>query len=297
MPFFAFLRQEIAEVFRFSLFEPEASLLVGTVLGIKEKMPFDFYEALRRTGTLHIVVVSGFNISLISGRLLDWLAPYVGRKKALVLAFLMIWFYVSIVGFSPPVVRAAIMASFVYLSQFLGKVFNAWRALIVSALIMILINPNLVVDISFQLSFSAMAGLILFKDSLKRLEKLPLIGLDLAESFSAQLLVWPIIAYHFGRISWLAPLINIFVLWTVPKITAFGVLGGILGMAVPLLALPLIWLSYPLLFYFVEAIYLFNRLPFLEIKAEWFNLWLLAGYYFFVLAVLMVPQKANRERF
>jgi len=256
------LQEKAVRIYRCWLPEPEASLISGIVLGAKSALPRDFYEKLKITGTLHIVVASGYNLTVISRKPVGGLAWFVGRKMALVFGWLMIWGYVLVSGGEPPIIRAAIIISLVYLAQFLGKKFDVWRAFWLAIWLMLVIQPGLLTSISFQLSVAAMAGILifspeskfgLFRDKLQRLRKIPFVGKELTESLSAQLMVLPIIAYHFGEISWAAPLINMFVLPLVPYLMLLGLLG-LIGLLWLPLAIPFLYLSYPLTWFFVKFI-------------------------------------------
>src|SRR3990170_5470578 len=104
------LRESIAAFIRSGLPEPQASLLLGIILGIKSGFPPDFYEALRVTGTLHVVVVSGFNISVVINTLARSLV-FVPPKIRFFMTLTFLIAFVFLVGANPPVVRAAIMGS------------------------------------------------------------------------------------------------------------------------------------------------------------------------------------------
>src|SRR3989338_6227148 len=154
------LRESIAAFIRSGLPEQQASLLLGIILGIKSGFPPDFYEALRVTGTLHVVVVSGFNISVITNTL----------AKALIfisLAFLTA--FVLLVGATPPVVRAALMGSIALIGTVFGRQNDALRALLITVIVMLILQPSWAGELSFQLSFLATLGLILAFPLLGRL--------------------------------------------------------------------------------------------------------------------------------
>jgi len=243
---------------------PEGDLLAGIVLGAKQSFEADFYSRLRRTGTLHIIVASGFNVSLIGEKPTEKLAYLLGFKPAVIVGLLLIWFYAFLVGFDPPIIRASLMISILLLARFLGRRFDHWRTLFLVAWLMLMIQPTLITSVSFQLSLAALIGVSLAPGLFPSLVGRPL-GQELAETLSAQLLVSPLIAWHFGSNSWISPLVNLLVLPLVPWLTGFGLLA---------LLLPFFWmkkaflllLAYPFLFWIVQVIDYFGRWSVAELR-------------------------------
>ena len=258
-------RQKIEKVYRFSLPEPHASLMAGIVLGSKSGFPQDFYQALRQTGTLHVVVASGMNISLLGGALMPFLVLFLRRKLALVLAFLGIWFYVLLAGGEAPVIRAGIMGSLAFLGVGLGREKDAVRGLIFAGLLMLFINPNYLFDLGFQLSFAATVGILFVYPKIKawkpgrRFFSLPLFGDELAVTLAAQLLTLPIMVFSLGWFNPISPLVNALVLWTIPWMMGIGALGGLFGLSNSTLGQLFCLPAYPLLTYFIEMVKLFSR--------------------------------------
>lgn len=217
------LRDTIAEAVRQSLPEPQASLLLGMMLGVKGGFSSNFYEALRVTGVLHVVVVSGYNITVLINALGKGLIFLPLRVRALFIVLGVVLF-VSLVGPEAPVIRAAIMGSIALLATVLGRQKDALRAFLIAAMTMLIFNPKWLSDLSFQLSFLATLGLIVLYPMIDRLipgKGAPLRE-NLATTLAAQVLVWPLIAYTFGQVSLLSPLVNTLVLWTVPISTILG---------------------------------------------------------------------------
>jgi len=203
--------------------EPQASLLLGMMIGVKSRFPSDFYEALRATGTLHVVVVSGYNITVLINAVGKSL-PFLPLRIRGAITALVIFLFVSLVGFEAPVVRAAIMGTIALLATVLGRQKDALRAFLVTGGVMLIFNPKWSTELSFQLSFLATLGLILLTPVLDRYvpaKKVPLRG-DLVTTLAAQVFVWPLIAYTFRQVSMISPLVNTLVLWTTPIITVLG---------------------------------------------------------------------------
>ena len=102
------IRSKIDEKINKFLPEPQSSLLSGVLLGVDRGLPDDFEDDLRTTGTIHVVVVSGYNIMVVGGFFL-LLAGRIKRKYAIILSIIAIIFYTLLTGAQPPTVRAAIM--------------------------------------------------------------------------------------------------------------------------------------------------------------------------------------------
>jgi competence protein ComEC len=257
-------RRKIERIYRFSLPEPQASLMAGIVLGSKSGFPNDFYQALRQTGTLHVVVASGMNITFVAIFLINSLVIFINRRKAVILAFLGIWFYVVLAGGEAAVVRAGIMGSLAFLAMGLGRKGVAMRGLILAGLLMLFVNPLYLFDLGFQLSFAATAGILIVYPRLKSLKRtrkifaLPGFGDNLASTLAAQTLTLPIMIFNFGGYNPLSPLVNALVLWTIQWIMVIGAIGGILGLINLELGRLFCLLSWPLLTYFVEMVKLFS---------------------------------------
>ncbi|MFC1727447.1 ComEC/Rec2 family competence protein [Patescibacteria group bacterium] len=271
--------------------EPQSSLLNGILLGAKKRMPSDFEETLRRTGTLHVVVASGQNVTMLANFLMGVLCWVISRRKAVVFVLLSIVGYILMVGAEAPVVRAGIMASFVFLAQAFGREAGETWALLIAATLMLLISPLILFDLGFQLSFTAMAGMIwfypLFTNSDWWQKKLFFGRLNwfkeaLATTLSAQIMVFPVILINFGQLSLLSPFVNGLVIWVVPLVMILGLPIIILGLFSFFLSQVAAWLVWPLLTYFVQVISLSGQIPFTFLETGRLSIWWGAGYYLVV---------------
>ena len=261
------VRETILTFFTNALPEPQSSLFLGIVWGIKAGFSSSFYEVLKKAGLIHLVVASGQNISLFSKVLLDWLSLLFKRKAALVITLWVILLYVMLIGAEPPLVRAALMAGFSFLGFYLGKEALGGVALFVSAFLMLLFEPGLLGSISFQLSFMATAGLVFISPRMKKIRlfgrkifELPVLGQDLLESTSAQIATMPILFYHFGVFNPLSLVANLLVLWMIPLLMSLGVIAILVGLVFPFGGKFLVLLSWPLLTFFIKVAEFFGGL-------------------------------------
>jgi competence protein ComEC len=220
--------------------EPHASLLIGILLGVQSTIPDDVLEAFSATGTSHILVISGWNISVIIVGIAGLLAAFkLSRKQAALLSLPAIALYVVFVGASPSVLRAALMGSLAVLATLADRESEAWTSLLVACCAMTILDPNVLWDIGFQLSALATAGLFAFarpiEGLLTRRGPFAWRGLrwavePLTATLAASLLSLPILLYHFGRLSLIAPAANVLMLPAVPFAMLFGSLATVGGM-------------------------------------------------------------------
>ncbi len=288
------IRESLAEFYLQNLAYPYSDLLSGIVLGVKKELDQQFYNQLRKTGTLHIVVASGYNLTVSGEKPTRYLAYLIGRKPAVVAGIFLIWFYVSLVGWQPPIVRAGILLTVIFTAQLVGRKFSQSRGLFFTIWLMLMFKPDLATSISFQLSFAALLGIMVGGKIFGKLKSIPVIGGDLAETLSAQLLVAPIIAYHFGRLSILAPVTNALILPLVPYITAGGV-SALLGGFFPLLGRLILFLLYPVLWWSVKAVNWFSRLSIAEIGFS-LPLWGVVAAYLIIFAVFHIKSTTGKKQ-
>lgn len=261
--------------------EPHAGLLNGILFGTKATLSKELYNALIRTGTLHIVALSGMNITIIALIINSILLPFVSRRIASILTIAGIVLFVWFVGASPSVVRAAIMGSISLLAITLGR--QAWSLLswVLALGIMLVIKPSWIGDISFQLSALATIGIILFggnrqvprqinensKDKDRGfLEVLKNGGIqNFRLTLAAQVFTIPLIFFQFHRLSLISPLSNVLIGWTIQIITILGLIVSIVGLIflpfAQIIALP----TWVFLQYLVMVVDLTSKIPFASI--------------------------------
>ncbi len=256
--------------------DPEASLLSGILLGDDNGLPAALQQAYKNTGTAHIIAISGFNIAIIASLFVTLFSRLLGRRKGAIAAVLGIIVYTVLVGATASVVRAAIMGGLAILARQMGRRQNGLNTLAATAGVMAVFNPQTLWDVSFQLSFGATLGLVLYAGPLQDwftallARCLPLetakkisapVSTIMLFTLAAQLTTLPIMAWQFGRISLVSLLANPFVL---PVQPAVMVLSGV-ALLISFIYLPLgkvaAWLAWPFVAYTDRAVEFFNRVP------------------------------------
>src|SRR3989338_3797573 len=218
-----------------SISEPNASFINGIILGSRQNIPEEMKEAFNKTGTTHILAISGYNIMIISWAVLAGLVYFFRRRKAFWISVVVIILFTVLTGASASVVRASLMGLLLLFANGYGRLYDAKNSIILAGAVMVYINQfALVFDIGFQLSFLAVMGLLYIYPFLdNKFRKIPelwkLKELTLM-TISAQMAVAPLLIYYFRQISiWSLPA-NILILPLVPFAMLAGFLSGIGGM-------------------------------------------------------------------
>jgi competence protein ComEC len=278
------LREHLFQTLAKVLPEPQASLAQGIVLGIRYTIPTEVKGDFVRTGTAHILAISGLHLSIVAGILLSIGIWLFGRRRHIYiwLALAIIWLYALLTGMNPPIVRGTIMASLFLSAELLGRQRTAITSLAFVAAIMVGINPQILWDASFQLSFLAMAGLIFLSPLFQTVGRKGIIATmgeegvgvaltniitdSLSVTLAATIAVWPVIAHYFGIISLVGPLTTFLVLPALPGIIATGALAGLIGLFALTIAQGIGWLAWLFLSYMLLIVTGFASLPISAIK-------------------------------
>jgi len=279
--------------------EPHVSLLGGLVVGAQEAMGEDLINAFRVTGLIHIVVLSGYNITIVAESIMRVLGFLSSRTRAVV-GVLAIVLFAILTGATATVVRASIMALLVILARVTGRTYYIIRALLITAFLMVLYNPYvLLFDPSFQLSFLATLGLIFLVPLLESMfgwmGRFPVLRSFVLATLATQLFVLPLLLFQVGMLSTVSIPVNILVLPFVPTIMLFGFLTGVLGFIGSAVALPFGFVSYGLLAYVLKIVEWFSALPFAAISTPQIPAWEVFVIYG-VYAVLLLALYRHRKK-
>ena len=264
--------------------EPGASLLTGILLG-NDSMPKSIEDSFRRTGIVHIVVLSGYNITIVAESLVQVFA-FLPKYFSLGAGAFGIILFSLMVGGTPSVFRASCMALLVLIAKFTGRTYDVGRALIISGFIMVFINPYLLVfDTSFQLSFLSTIALIWISPIIERyLEWAPhRFGIRevTCATLSTQLFVLPLILLKIGQVSLVGLPVNLLVLGVIPLLMLIGFVTGLLGYISHVIALPFAFLSHIILSYVFLVVKIFDSLSFASISIPYFGATLFITLYVF----------------
>lgn len=266
-----------------SIEEPEASLVAGMLVGAKQSLGERLLELLRNAGIVHIIVLSGYNLTIVAEvimRMTAWLPRMVSFAAGSVSIVL----FALLAGAGATVVRASIMALLVVLARALGRPADLVRGLLVAGVLMVAHRPHIFLyDLSFQLSFLATLGLILLAPHVeRRISWIPErwgLRAIIAATISAELFVLPLLLFSIGNASVVGLITNTLVLPVVPVIMGIGFVAGVFGFITPILAFPVGLFAQVLSAYVIHVAEWFGALPFALAEAPTLPLWFLAASY------------------
>ena len=238
--------------------EPHASLLNGIIFGINLKTSKLFYEQLKIVGLLHLVVLSGINITML-GAIIANITGFLGKRASILLTILTIILFILFVGPQAPIVRAGIMGMLTLVAVLYGRKNIGLYSLFLSLIIIAIVFPDWLASVSLYLSYGATLGIMLFGQTKLNNYLWKNIKLTLA----AQIFTVPIIFFYFKQISLISPLSNLLVAETIPVLMVLGFLTAILGKINFILGLIPAYICYGILSYMVWVIEMLSKIPYI----------------------------------
>ncbi|MEA1964857.1 MAG: ComEC/Rec2 family competence protein [Candidatus Aerophobetes bacterium] len=225
-------RHWMIRVTEHTLPQPYSAILKGIMLGDKESLPSEVREYFLRTGTGHILVVSGLHVGLILFILfLLFKSLGLSFKLASLISIPLLGYYALLTGLRAPVVRASLMGTVGLVCLLLDRDVPILVILSLAALIILIFNPLNLFTASFQLSFIAVGGIIYLTPHLeKKVSILPYyLRKSLAVSLAAQLSILPLLAFYFKRLPLIGIVTNLFIAPLMTIVLSLGLLTLLLG--------------------------------------------------------------------
>ncbi len=283
------LRRDVRDIIAQHLPEPQAGLLTGILTGNERGLSPALDADFQATGASHIIAISGFNMVIIAGIVMQFMAYATERPGVRVIVALgVLIVYTVFTGANAAVIRAALMSGVLIIGQNIGRKTYVPTSLAFVALLMTIITPNTLWDVSFQLSFFATLGLALFADPLQQrfnalLSRLfprstartisGFLSEPLVVTIAAQITTLPLTVFYFSRLSSVALLVNLLIVPVQAYLLIVGGLAVIIAFASPMLAQVLFWVDMTLLSWTISIVRRFADLSFAErdffINADW----------------------------
>ncbi len=237
-----------------------AGILNGILFGERTGISGELRNDFERTGTIHILATAGLHVGIMAGLLLALFKHCrISRRNAILLTLASLVLYAFLAGGRPAVVRAVVIGGVYLFARIVEREPDWWNATAFSALILLVLNPNSLLEAGFQLSYATVITLVLFmpycqKQVQKIKERLPqktylqrgtrsavdYLLICFVVSLVAQLGTLPLIATYFYHVSFTSVLANLMVVPLVTPILALGFTTSILGAIYPLLSAPFV---------------------------------------------------------
>jgi len=250
-------------------------ILLGDKTGFDKKIKDDFI----RTGTIHIVALSGYNITIVAEYITSLLRQIFSFNISVFGGIVGIIFFVIMTGGSATAVRAGIMTTIVLIAKYTGRANIALRTLVIAGLVMILIEPKVIFNISFQLSFLATFGVIVVAPKIIKYISFVTVRFGirelLATTLGATIMVMPLILFSTGVISVFSVPINIIILPFIPFAMLLSFVVGILGIIYTPLAIPFSEILHILLSLLLKIIHLVSEVSFSVFNVPKFSITIL----------------------
>ncbi|MFA5777952.1 MAG: ComEC/Rec2 family competence protein [Candidatus Paceibacterota bacterium] len=282
-----FVKEKFLEKMNFAINTPENLLMGGLILGEKSAFDEPMRQSFVNTGTIHIVALSGYNVTIVAEWIMKLFA-FLPINFAIWTGILAIMLFVLMTGASSTAIRAGIMATLALIARATGRNYDVARALILAGVFMIILNPFLLAfDVSFQLSFIATVAVIFLAPRIEKYFTWVTKSFGLRDIVSvtcaAYIFVFPFILYKMGNFSLVALPANILILPFIPFTMLLGFITGFVGLIWYVLAVPFGFISYLFLHYELGVISFFSNLPFASFSFPNFPLWLtLIIYIYFI---------------
>ena len=274
------VRDWFAQKIKSAVAEPESNLGLSYLLGMKTGLPDDLNDNLRTVGLVHIVVASGAHLSILV-EIAKRLFGKISRFSGLLFSVLFILFFMSMVGFTPSIMRAGIMSILALSAWYVGRKFAAWRIILIVAAATLLVDPTFIINLGWLLSFASFAGIMLLGPRLATFfyghRQPKFIASIVITTISATFMTLPITLYYFGTLSLISVLANLLILPTLPIAMGLTFLSGILA-EIPLFNTVTSFLTTKMLDFHIVVVDFFASLKSFLIEIEPYQAWVFVLY-------------------
>ena len=308
-------REHLASALQRAMPAPESGLAQALLLGIRTELPAEVKDSFRTAGMSHLLAISGLHVGIVLALALGIGAATLGNGNPMVIfgAMLTVWVYAVVSGLDPPVVRAAIMGSLALVQVLTGRGMRGLTALALAAGVMVCADPRLLTSLSFQLSFTAMAGVIvglplitLFSGAVATLAGssnawasrwlqygLTLLIASVVISTTTTLATVPLIAMHFGELPVMSVPATILAMPAMPIALVASAATAVAGVVAPWLAPALGVLGWAPVAWIIRVA---EAMPPVMAPADWVTPTVAVAWYggLTILTLLMSSRRARR---
>ena len=288
------IKNNFRESINKNLGEPNSSIVNAMILGEKKFLSDNIQLKFSKTGISHVIAISGMHIGVfIVGLGLLFFFFGFSRNSSFYIIFLFLIFYNILIGFPASALRASFMGILILYAFKIGRLNKIYNAIIFAAFMMILINPMLIrYDLGFIFSFSALLGIVYFfpildkhfKGINNRFLKYSISIINV--SIAAQIFILPLIIKNFGILSVISPLVNLFVIWSLPFILIGAVAAFTLSFIFPVLSFYLFLPVKFLVNYVLFIVDFFLKIPFSSFEMTNLSIYCYIFYYIVIFSFI-----------
>jgi competence protein ComEC len=280
--------------------EPQASFEAGLLTGSRRGIPDAILADFNETGLTHIIAISGYNIALVIAFAVGLFGQRVARRWQFPLVASLVITFTLFVGAGPSVVRAAITGLLAFYALTEGRQYHIGLAITATAAVMVAWTPAILLnDVSFQLSFAAVLGLLFVAPVFEKwAEKIPnkfAIRESLLMTMSAQVTAVPLIVFYFDRLSLVSPLANVLVAPAIPLAMLAGFLAVLVGWIFLPAGIILGFAAYGLLNYILWIAEKLAAVPLASVEVGFFGPVLVGVYYFVLVGWLIMRRQKHHQ--
>ncbi len=297
------LRERLDASLSACLTEPQGSLASAILLGLRGSLPDSLLQSFYETGTTHLIAISGMNLTIVLGMIFAAAIRLFGRRNGLYIwiSLSLIWLYTVLTGLPATMVRATIMGSVFLLAELMGRQRSGPAALALAGALMAAVDPAVLRDISFQLSFMSMLGLVYIMPYLTAYTGPPragkggkyvyylksFMGISFGASIAAVAATWPITTMTFHAFSLVSAPATVFAMPSFPGIIITSMLTSLAGIVWQPLGIVIGWAAWLLLSYFLLMVQVFSSIPVAYIQNVQPQLWQAVTYYVLLAGLLL----------
>lgn len=267
------------------LYKKNSDFINSILLGQKENLSQEEKDVFQRSGTSHIIAISGLHTGILC-TIISFFIRGINKFYKLLILFIIMNFYMMMIGVSPSIIRAIYFVIILYLAVFLDKKRDGISTLSLVGIFLVINNPYIIYNVSFQLSFLATLSIIYFYGYIKNILKINLISLTIA----ANILTIPVIYYNFKGISIISiisniivvPFIGIIMYLSIISISLFNINIGISKLIAKLTSIIV-----NIIYYLLEKI---SDLYFIYIEIESPNIYYVIIYYVIMFSYMIYKE-------
>ena len=274
------IRDWFAERVRRLVPEPEVSLGLSYLLGMKSGLPDDLNENLRTVGLTHIVVASGAHLAILV-EIAKKIFGKVSRFSGVLFSGIFIIAFMVLVGWTPSIMRAGVMAILTLMAGYVGRKFSPLRMILMVMAGTLMVEPNFVMNMGWMLSFASYAGIMMVGPKFTRFfygtKKPGFVGGTVLTTLAATVMTLPIILYYYGQVSLISVAANLLILPTLPYAMGLVFVTGVIA-GFPGVERVVAWCAKMLLSFHIAVVGWFGSMPEFLVKIPARQAWVFVLY-------------------